>query len=980
MRLSVRSHSVGRSTESRGIAAACARRLLEGCLPIQSLLALHAGAVFICSPLAFASSAVADQDLVNRDFVAREFAFRWNRPVGLPDFENPEANVRAIEAAADAYSKAMGGTDPAGLLAPMPITRIPDGVGFRGAVQRRSPEKAYADCGPDDFVAPAWVSPRELRTAAKGVYRSASNFLLDRAGRWLEANPSADATLKEAVQAFRDEMQSVGLNTFSLEQAEFAVLAENLPQTTGDAGAVRFSAAGGGGAGQSPSELVSLTLLGGARVDASSFPELARQFEARLEALPFGAAAEGSGPLSLDFEVAVLTSDPKGGVVEIVASFVGPKNKVAMPVKRFALKYRGGDGAELPLRVQATEGAGPSADETQGFDLPIPADVLRATTVRLYRVRDGEGSYLTDFAPRATQEDVVDLRLDTEFEQPERLSVGSLQAVFEAITLTLQKGEDEEGGVAGGDLIGFFADAENGQIDLSRGGLDVRADGSADFVIKVVPGIVKQARTISLGERSNADDRVNSQEPRFVRLLENAPFQPASETPQVLREAPLREYLDRQSRHPNRRVDAAITAAESVPAVPEGATSDAPQWTSQGTVGIDFLVTENKPWSIFVQGSNTGVESTGEWQTRVGYFNSDAFGNDEIFSIEYVTTNFTDSNAVNAYFDAPLGESETLRWKLFAGYSQYNAADVGFEFADFEGESPLVGGEVAWNVAQWGKTFLDVVGGVSWTNVNVFNGLTGDTGDEDFLVPYVGARLQRNNRDATTDFAVYLDFGLGGDASQADLNKLGRLLPSEDWQMLRWDLAQSFYLDPLFQDPRDTANATLAHELYFRFRGQNSLGNRLVPQFMGTAGGFYTVRGYPTSLVAGDNLYLMTAEYRLHLPQLLGIDPNPQPFMGIGNEPFRLRPQFGYGPTDWDFIVRGFVDAGFVEIVDPFSFEDNADLVGAGFGVELQTYKGLAYPTLRNLSLRLDVGFPLIDPDFTEVDDVQFTFVGTLSF
>jgi hypothetical protein len=35
---------------------------------------------------------------------------------------------------------------------------------------------------------------------------------------------------------------------------------------------------------------------------------------------------------------------------------------------------------------------------------------------------------------------------------------------------------------------------------------------------------------------------------------------------------------------------------------------------------------------------------------------------------------------------------------------------------------------------------------------------------------------------------------------------------------------------------------------------------------------------------------------------------------------------------------------------------------------------------LRNMSLRLDIGFPLTDPDFTDVDGSQLTFVGTLSF
>jgi hemolysin activation/secretion protein len=894
-----------------------------------------------------------------------EFTVRWQRPVGLPEFENPRDNLASINLACAEYLAAVGGVDRAGLLAPMPITILNKQRGL-GAVVRKSEEVKYEDAGPDDFENAQMVAPNEIGNVAQGVYQSAVDFLVQRARKLAESPAVADdAALRTAVQRF--EVFLGDPTKRSLESPGFWTRFSVMPGNIVWFHDTRTKVEGEREIGGKDETLPLPRLTTGFTVDTESLSGLARQFETALEENLF--LGDRESPIKLDFEVAARPMGAGSRAVELTASFVGPAEAPALPVRNFAITYRGGDGSEL----KAGEAEG-------GYDLPDAQSVLAATTVTLYRVKDGERTYLTDFAPGASAEDRVDLRLDTVFEQPEMLSVGALQSVFQSVLVTLQAA-DGDGGIPGGDLIGVFVDADDGQLDLSRGCLDSRpADSNGVFKLKVVPGIVSSVRTVASGERVSPDERVNPPYERFDRLRANAPYQPGSPTPQVLRESQLREYLDRQSRHPNRRVDAAITAAEGGQSASAAAAEGAAEWTSQGTVGLDFFVTENKPWTVFVQGSNTGVDSTGEWQTRVGYFNSDAFGNDEIFSIEYVTTNFTDSNAVTAYFDAPVGDSDSLRWKAFAGYSQYTASDVGFVFADFEGESPIVGAELSWNVAQWGKTFLDVVGGVSWSNVHVFNGLTNDTGDEDFLIPYVGARLQRNNRDATTDFAVYLDLGLGSDSTQAQLNKLGRLFPSQDFQVLRFDFAQSFYLDPFFQDQGDLANATLAHELYFRFHGQNSLGNRLVPQFMATAGGFYTVRGYPTSFVAGDNVYLFTGEYRLHIPQLIGIDPNPQPFMGIGNQPFRLRPQFGYGPTDWDLIVRAFIDAGVVENVDKLSFESDENLVGAGFGVELQMYKGLGYPTLRNVGLRVDVGFPLVDPDFTDVDGTQITFVGTLSF
>lgn len=948
--------------------------------PATALLGLS-GFLWLSSLLG--SSAGADV------FQVDEFNVRWQRSVGLPNFENPRTQLARIRTAVVEYKKAVGGNDSIGLLAPMPITVLSDrarlgAVVFADAAKEQEvkddPSKIL-QCVASDFADADMVAPEALGGAVDGVYKSAVSYLLLRVEA-LKAGINEDPTLSAALADFEAGLREFETRERTLEDNAFAMrffvgeqdivwFADSREKTEGE------RAVGGR---EETLRLPPLTagIAGrGLRIDTESLGGLASQFEKTLEENFF--LNSGGQRVNLDFKVAAQTRGTGSGSVDLIVAFVGPADRPAIPVRNFSILYRGGDGSVLKLGVPEVDAqATPGSAE---FDLPDPREVLAATKIRLYRVGEGDKSFLTDWAPGAPADSAVDMSLDTVFSKPEMFSIGALQSVFESVVATLQASEDESG-LWGGDLIGVFADADEGQLDLSRGCLDTRDPEKSkdEFRIKVIPGIVNTVRAVAAGERVDPEERINPPFYRFDRLLLNAPFQPGSAQPQVLRESELRDYLDRQSRHPNRRVDAAITAAEAATGASGQPADGRPAWNTQGTVGVDFLVTENKPWSVLVQGSNTGVESTGEWQIRTGFFHSDVFGNDEIFSLEYVTTETLDSNTVTSYFDAPVGESDYLRWKVFAGWSQFTASEIGILNATFEGESPSFGGEIAWNIGQWGKTFLDLVGGVTWTNIQVSNSISGQTGNLDFLIPTVGLRLQRNNRDATTDFSINLDYGTSGGASQVELNKLGRLLPEESWQAVRFDFTQSFYLDPLFQNKADVENATLAHELYFRVRGQNSLGNRLVPQFMGTAGGFFTVRGYPTSLLAGDNVYLMTGEYRLHLPQILGFEESPQPFLGLGTEPFRLRPQFGYGPTDWDLILRGFVDAGVVQNVDRLSFETDENLIGVGGGVELQLYKGLGYPTLRNISLRLDVGIPIQKPDFTDIDGYQMTFVGTLSF
>jgi hemolysin activation/secretion protein len=172
--------------------------------------------------------------------------------------------------------------------------------------------------------------------------------------------------------------------------------------------------------------------------------------------------------------------------------------------------------------------------------------------------------------------------------------------------------------------------------------------------------------------------------------------------------------------------------------------------------------------------------------------------------------------------------------------------------------------------------------------------------------------------------------------------------------VLRWDATQTFFLEPLlnreaWEDISSAESSTLAHEAMLRFRGQYAFDDRLIPQLEQIAGGFYTVRGYPEAVLAGDTVLMGTAEYRFHLPWSFGYQQ--QLSRDIFGRPFRAIPQQPYGRADWDLVLRGFTDFAYVVNSDRFFFESDEWLWGAGVGLELSFR--------RNATIRLDWGFVL---------------------
>lgn len=501
-----------------------------------------------------------------------------------------------------------------------------------------------------------------------------------------------------------------------------------------------------------------------------------------------------------------------------------------------------------------------------------------------------------------------------------------------------------------------FAAPEEGDPEWGK---DVRRPGRNAVTFIIRTGVVTELRTIALGERFPGPDRINN--PAHGHILRNAPVAVYQQDDPVrrdlLRRDMIEQYVFRLNRHPGRRVDIAVSAAQQ-----------------PGGIALDLLVNENKPWLVYVQGSNTGTESTSDWRQRFGFIHNQLTNRDDILSLDYITAGFQDSHAVIGSYDTPIFE-DWLRLKPYFSWNDFTASDVGFAGEDFKGNGYTIGAELSANVYQHRELFVDLFAGLRFQYVEVDNQAVDVKGDDQFLLPTLGARLERVTDVSQTNLDMSFEFNLPDTAgtNQDTLNTLGRINPDDDWVVFQWNFAHSFYLEPLlFSDWGDpqSSRATLAHEVYLGFRGQYAFDNRLIPNFEQVVGGLYTVRGYPESVVAGDTVVVGNLEYRFHLPQALGLDPNPGELFGRS---FRWKPQQPYGRADWDLILRGFLDVGRVVQSNRESFESDETLVGAGVGAEISFR--------RNLSIRLDWGMALEELDGrVSQGSNRFHFVATLLY
>ncbi len=508
--------------------------------------------------------------------------------------------------------------------------------------------------------------------------------------------------------------------------------------------------------------------------------------------------------------------------------------------------------------------------------------------------------------------------------------------------------------------------------DVDPQGRDIRPPGVTAFRLVVRLGLVTEMRTVAAGSRIK-DEAQKIDNPAHQRIVKHSPVQVADpEKPQeaeLLKREHVQRYIHWLNRHPGRNVDVAV--------------SQSPRYDT-GAV-LDYVITEDRPWSVYFQVSNTGTENTEEWRERFGLVHNQLTDNDDILTLEYITSAFDATHAVYGSYEAPLFDAERVRWKFSGLWNEYTASELGFADAQFSGQEWYTRGDLIANVFQYNELFVDVFAGARYQSDEVESDIEGvEGGEEDFVLPHVGLQLDRFQPFNRTSARLQYEINVL-DVDEDELAGMGRILVNSDgdfegeenFSRLTWDVTHSFYLEPLVTSTQwrndNPDRATLAHEMFFAFRGQWS-PDRNIPQFERPVGGFYSVRGYDESILAGDTVLAFTAEYRFHLPRLFAIETEPRQIFG---QPFRWARQQPYGWPDWDLILRGFFDyaQSYVEGSGELTggLDDDFELMSAGAGVELQLK--------RNINLRVDWGYVLQGVDgLADEGDDRFHIIATFLY
>lgn len=389
----------------------------------------------------------------------------------------------------------------------------------------------------------------------------------------------------------------------------------------------------------------------------------------------------------------------------------------------------------------------------------------------------------------------------------------------------------------------------------------------------------------------------------------------------------LNNYLYSLNRHPGKRVDLEIGP-------------------HTGGVSLDFVITEERPYHIYVSATNNVPEVIHQWQESMGFMHTQLTGRDDILKLNYSTDSFDSFYTASASYEAPVGANPGTRWSVSGNYNRFLSAEFGLSPNLFRGTQGIASGEMIGTIYQRNQFFLEAFGLMEYRHIHNRSHLWHPSIMKNFLFPAIGLKALELKLEHKIIATLQLETTISNWFWEMNhLEALGRRNISSSWALASGSLYWSFYVEPIVT--KDVQR--MANELVILGQFQNAFNHRLIPQLETVLGGVSTVRGYPQSTVSGDNAYQGSLEYRLHIPQLLTPSPD-RKTRWFGKE-FRWAPAEPKGRADWDLILRAFYDIGKTTINHRVKGEKNYLIEGIGGGIDFVLWS--------NLVLKFDWGHAL---------------------
>ena len=209
-------------------------------------------------------------------------------------------------------------------------------------------------------------------------------------------------------------------------------------------------------------------------------------------------------------------------------------------------------------------------------------------------------------------------------------------------------------------LMGVYVAPSPDDIDAQTGA-DARAEGDTDLHLVIQTGRVQAVRTFQAPALGDGKAAANAQPvPDKEAIAERSPLQPVG-AGDPLDKNQLDAYVARLNRQPGRMVDAVVTPT-----------------LTPGAVNLDYLVQEDRPWTVSSDFSNTGTDATGKDRQHFAFADYQLTGHDDVLLVDYLTSGFSDTNAVTSSYELRVPRFDGLRFRLGGDWSTYASDQFGF--------------------------------------------------------------------------------------------------------------------------------------------------------------------------------------------------------------------------------------------------------------------------------------------------------------